>query len=242
MNFGSIQNEECRIDSIAQSWATISGAGDNDKKYISIEALENHLVHKEAGIIKLLDPSFEKSKLEPGYIKSYIPGTRENGGQYTHGAIWAIIAEAILGFGEKAVEYFRMINPIEHSRTKEEAKKYKVEPYVVAADIYGGSLAGRGGWTWYTGSSSWLYEAGIRYILGLKIEKNVLKIEPNIPADWKEYSIRYKYGESIYNIKVVNKSSKKNEIKSIKLNGNEIESKEIILQNNGGVYNVEVEI
>ena len=242
MNFGSIQNEECRIDSIAQSWATISGAGDNDKKYISIEALENHLVDKEAGIIKLLDPPFEKSKLEPGYIKSYIPGTRENGGQYTHGAIWAIIAEAILGFGEKAVEYFRMINPIEHSRTKEEAKKYKVEPYVVAADIYGGSLAGRGGWTWYTGSSSWLYEAGIRYILGLKIEKNVLKIEPNIPADWKEYSIRYKYGESIYNIKVVNKSSKKNEIKSIKLNGNEIESKEIILQNNGGVYNVEVEI
>ena len=242
MNFGSIQNEECRIDSIAQSWATISGAGDNDKKYISIEALENHLVDKEAGIIKLLDPPFEKSKLEPGYIKSYIPGTRENGGQYTHGAIWAIIAEAILGFGEKAVEYFRMINPIEHSRTKEEAKKYKVEPYVVAADIYGGSLAGRGGWTWYTGSSSWLYEAGIRYILGLKIEKNVLKIEPNIPADWKEYSIRYKYGESIYNIKVVNKSSKENEIKSIKLNGNEIESKEIILQNNGGVYNVEVEI
>ena len=242
MNFGSIQNEECRIDSIAQSWATISGAGDNDKKYISIEALENHLVDKEAGIIKLLDPPFEKSKLEPGYIKSYIPGTRENGGQYTHGAIWAIIAEAILGFGEKAVEYFRMINPIEHSRTKEEAKKYKVEPYVVAADIYGGSLAGRGGWTWYTGSSSWLYEAGIRYILGLKIEKNVLKIEPNIPPDWKEYSIRYKYGESIYNIKVVNKSSKKNEIKSIKLNGNEIESKEIILQNDGGIYNVEVEI
>ena len=242
MNFGSIQNEECRIDSIAQSWATISGAGDNDKKYISIEALENHLVDKEAGIIKLLDPPFEKSKLEPGYIKSYIPGTRENGGQYTHGAIWAIIAEAILGFGEKAVEYFRMINPIEHSRTKEEAKKYKVEPYVVAADIYGGSLAGRGGWTWYTGSSSWLYEAGIRYILGLKIEKNVLKIEPNVPTDWKEYSIRYRYGESIYNIKVVNKSGKKNEDRSIKLNGNEIESKEIILQNDGGIYNVEVEI
>ena len=148
----------------------------------------------------------------------------------------------MLGFGEKAVEYFRMINPIEHSRTKEEAKKYKVEPYVVAADIYGGSLAGRGGWTWYTGSSSWLYEAGIRYILGLRIEKNMLKIEPNIPAAWKEYSIRYKYGESIYNIKVVNNSGKKNEDRSIKLNGNEIESKEIILQNDGGIYNVEVEI
>ena len=242
MNFGSIQNEECRIDSIAQSWATISGAGDNDKKYISIEALENHLVDKEAGIIKLLDPPFEKSKLEPGYIKSYIPGTRENGGQYTHGAIWAIIAEAMLGFGEKAVEYFRMINPIEHSRTKEEAKKYKVEPYVVAADIYGGSLAGRGGWTWYTGSSSWLYEAGIRYILGLKIEKNVLKIEPNIPANWKEYSIRYRYGESIYNIKVVNKSGKKGGINSLKINGNNVEKNEVVLKNDGRIYTIEVEM
>ncbi len=242
MNFGSIQNEECRIDSIAQSWATISGAGDNDKKYISIEALENHLVDKEAGIIKLLDPPFEKSKLEPGYIKSYIPGTRENGGQYTHGAIWAIIAEAMLGFGEKAVEYFRMINPIEHSRTKEEAKKYKVEPYVVAADIYGGSLAGRGGWTWYTGSSSWLYEAGIRYILGLRIEKNMLKIEPNIPAAWKEYSIRYKYGESIYNIKVVNKSGKKSGINSLKIDGKDIESKEIVLKDDGRIYRIEAEM
>ena len=162
---GSIQNEECRIDSIAQSWATISGAGDNDKKYISLNSLENHLVDKEAGIIKFLDPPFEKSKLEPGYIKAYIPGTRENGGQYTHAAVWTIIAEAMLGFGEKATEFFRMINPIEHARTKDEAKKYKVEPYVIPADIYGGELAGRGGWTWYTGSSSWMYEAGIRYIL-----------------------------------------------------------------------------
>ena len=239
MSFGSIQNEECRIDSIAQSWATISGAGDNDKKYISIEALENHLVDKEAGIIKLLDPPFEKSKLEPGYIKSYIPGTRENGGQYTHGAIWGIIAEAMLGFGNKAVEYFRMINPIEHARTKEEAKKYKVEPYVIAADIYGGNLAGRGGWTWYTGSSSWMYEAGIKYILGLKIEKNILRIEPNIPMDWKEYLIKYRYGDSIYNIKVINKNS---ETHSYRINGNKIENNEIILNKNGGIYNIEVEI
>ena len=235
---GSMQNEECRIDSIAQSWATISGAGDNDKKYISIQALENHLVDKEAGIIKLLDPPFEKSKLEPGYIKAYIPGTRENGGQYTHGAIWAICAEAMLGFGDKAVEYFRMINPIEHARTKEEAKKYKVEPYVIAADIYGGNLAGRGGWTWYTGSSSWMYEAGIKYILGLNIEGNVLKIKPNIPANWKEYSIRYKYGNSIYNIKVKNENSEAE--KGVFLDGKRLEKPEIILNGNGGVYSVEV--
>ena len=148
----------------------------------------------------------------------------------------------MLGFGEKAVEYFRMINPIEHSRTKEETKKYKVEPYVVAADIYGGSLAGRGGWTWYTGSSSWLYEAGIRYILGLRIEKNMLKIEPNIPADWKEYSIRYRYGESIYNIKVVNKSGKKGGINSLKINGNNVEKNEVVLKNDGRIYTIEVEM
>ena len=235
---GSIQNEECRIDSIAQSWATISGAGDNDKKYISLNSLENHLVDKEAGIIKLLDPPFEKIKLEPGYIKAYIPGTRENGGQYTHAAIWTIIAEAMLGFGDKATEFFRMINPIEHARTKEEAKKYKVEPYVVAADIYGGELAGRGGWTWYTGSSSWMYEAGIKYILGINIQKNVLKIEPHIPESWKEYKIRYKYGNSIYNIKVTNIKEGK---EKLKINGNEIEGNEIILKNDGGIYNVEVE-
>ena len=237
---GSIQNEECRIDSIAQSWATISGAGDNDKKYISLNSLENHLVDKEAGIIKLLDPPFEKSKLEPGYIKAYIPGTRENGGQYTHAAVWTIIAEAMLGFGDKATEFFRMINPIEHARTKDEAKKYKVEPYVIPADIYGGELAGRGGWTWYTGSSSWMYEAGIRYILGFNLEKNILKIEPHIPESWKEYSIRYKYGNSIYNIKVVNKNL--NGGKKIRIDGREIEGDEIILQDNGGIYSVEVEI
>ena len=237
---GSIQNEECRIDSIAQSWATISGAGDNDKKYISLNSLENHLVDKEAGIIKLLDPPFEKSKLEPGYIKAYIPGTRENGGQYTHAAVWTIIAEAMLGFGDKATEFFRMINPIEHARTKDEAKKYKVEPYVIPADIYGGELAGRGGWTWYTGSSSWMYEAGIRYILGFNLEKNVLKIEPHIPENWKEYSIRYKYGNSIYNIKVVNKNLNGN--KKILIDGRNIDGNEIILQDNGGVYSVEVEI
>ena len=145
------------------------------------------------------------------------------------GAIWAIIAEAMLGFGDKAVEYFRMINPIEHSRTKDEAKKYKVEPYVIAADIYGGSLAGRGGWTWYTGSSSWMYEAGIRYILGIKIEKYILSIEPNIPADWNEYTVRYKYGNSVYNIKVINKNHKDNK-----------ERKEIMLNDDGRVYNIEV--
>ena len=240
---GSLQNEECRIDSIAQSWATISKIGDNDKKYISMESLEKHLVDKENGIIKLLDPPFEKSKLEPGYIKSYLPGTRENGGQYTHAAIWAVIAEAMLGFGDKATEYFRMINPIEHARTKETANKYKVEPYVIAADVYGsGSLAGRGGWTWYTGSSSWFYEAGIRYILGVKIEKGFLTLEPCIPNDWKGYSLRYRFGESIYNIQVTNLNNNKEGISEIRLNGEVIKDNKIKLEKTGGVYVIEVEI
>ena len=242
--YGTLQNEECRIDSISQSWSVISKAGDNDKKYISIESLENHLIDKENGIIKLLDPPFEKSRLEPGYIKNYLPGTRENGGQYTHAACWTIIAEAILGFGEKATEYFRMINPIEHSRTKESANKYKVEPYILAADIYGqGNLAGRGGWTWYTGSSSWFYEAGLKYILGFNVEKGHLRIKPHIPDEWKEYSIKYKYGNSLYNIRVSNnKKNKENDEQIFKVNGMEIPEKKIKLSKDGGIYNIDVEI
>ena len=238
---GTLQNEECKIDGISQSWATISNAGDNDKKYISMASLENHLVDKENGIIKLLDPPFEKSKLDPGYIKGYLPGTRENGGQYTHGAIWAIIAEAILGFGDKSLDLFRMINPIEHSRTKESAKKYKVEPYVLVADIYGyGNLAGRGGWTWYTGSSSWLYEAGIHYILGLTIKEGYLYIEPCIPSSWKEYSIIYRYGSSIYHIKVQNKNEKTTGVEKILCNGIEVPEKRIKLIDDRKVYEIMV--
>jgi cyclic beta-1,2-glucan synthetase len=219
------------------------GAGDNDKKYISMESLENHLVDKENGIIKLLDPPFEKGILNPGYIKAYLPGTRENGGQYTHSSIWAMIAQTLLGFGNKAGEYYRMINPIEHSRTKEEANKYKVEPYVIAADIYGQkNLAGRGGWTWYTGSSSWMYEAGIKYLLGLKIRKQKLSIDPCIPSDWKEYTMKYKYGSSIYHIHVTNPNGKCKGISHFKLDSQEIEEKEIALSPHGGVYRIEVEM
>ncbi len=240
---GSIENEECRIDSISQSWGVISGAADNDKKYISMESLENHLIDKENGIIKLLDPPFNKTKMEPGYIKAYLPGVRENGGQYTHAAIWSIIAFTKLGFGDKALEYYRMINPIEHSRTKETAIKYKVEPYSIAADIYGAEgLAGRGGWTWYTGSSSWFYKAGIENILGLSIKRGVLKIQPCIPKDWKEYSIRYRYNASIYNIKVKNENSKNTGVSKFYLNGKEVEEKQVILNPEGGIYDILVEM
>ena len=237
---GSMDNDECRIDGISQSFSVISNAGDNDKKFICMESLENHLINKQEGIIKLLDPPFDKGKLEPGYIKAYLPGVRENGGQYTHAACWVIIAEAMLGFGDKALELFRMINPIEHSRTKEAANKYKVEPYVISADVYGEeNLIGRGGWTWYTGSSSWYYKAGIEYILGLKIDKGYLTMIPSIPKEWKEYSICYKWKDSIYNIKVFNPNGKNTGVEKVLLNGNEVENK-IKLDGTGNVYNIEV--
>ena len=238
---GTIHNQECKIDSIAQSWSIISNAGDEDKKYTAIESLENHLVDKNNGIIKLLDPPFENGNLNPGYIKSYLPGTRENGGQYTHGAIWAIIAETILGFGDKSVELYKMINPIEHTKTKELANKYKVEPYVISADIYGANnLAGSGGWTWYTGSSSWYYICAVQNILGLKIENETLSINPCISSEWQEYEIRYKFGESIYNIKVQNPNRKCTGVEKFLLNGVEIPEKKIRILNNGKVNEIQI--
>ena len=238
---GSMENEECRIDSITQSWSVISGAGDNDKKYISMNSLELHLIDKENGIIKLLDPPFENGNLHPGYIKSYLPGVRENGGQYTHAAVWTIIAETMLGFGDKAVELFKIINPIEHSRSKEEANKYKLEPYVVPADIYGAkNLAGRGGWSWYTGSSGWFYTAGIEYILGLNIKDNKLSIKPCIPKDWKEYKIRYKNNSSVYHIIVRNLDEKNTGVRKMYCNGQEIFDKEVELKDDGEIYNIEI--
>lgn len=147
----------------------------------------------------------------------------------------------MLGFGDKAIELFRMINPIEHARTKESASKYKVEPYVVAADIYGqGNLAGRGGWTWYTGSASWMYEAGLHYILGFTIENGYLFFKPCIPNDWKEYKIHYKYENSIYNIKISNPNSKNTGVDKMIVNGQIIDDKKIYLQDDGKIYNVEV--
>ncbi len=234
---GTMQNDECKIDSLSQSWSVISGAGENDKKYISMESLQNHLIDKENGIIKLLDPPFEKSNLNPGYIKAYLPGVRENGGQYTHAAVWVIIAKAMLGFGDEAFDLYKTINPIEHSRTKDECKKYKVEPYVMPADIYGvGNLAGRGGWTWYTGAASWYYKAGIETILGVKHEKGYLLIDPTIPKDWKEYQVKYKWENNIYNITVRNPNGKS------KIEKEKIEKNRIKLEHSdeNKTYNVEI--
>ena len=198
---GTANNKECKIDSISQSWAVISNAGDNDKKYIAMESIEKYLVDKENNLIKLLTPPFRNEEFKPGYIASYAQGMRENGGQYTHAAIWTVIAEAILNKTEQTIEMYKMINPIEHSKTEEQINKYKVEPYVVAADIYSmDNFAGRGGWTWYTGSSSWLYILQTEYILGLKIYNGRLKIRPCMPREWNNCEVKFRWKNAIYDI------------------------------------------
>ena len=196
---GSITNEECKIDSISQSFSVISDAGDNDKKHISMTSLENNLIDNENNIVKLLTPALENTDL--GYISSYPRGIRENGGQYTHAAIWAIIAEALLNKPEKAMDIYKKINPIEHTKSEDGIIKYKVEPYVVEADIYSeGSITGRGGWTWYTGASSWLYEAQIKYILGINIYHRKMKIMPCVPKDWKKFNVDFNWKNASYHI------------------------------------------
>ena len=199
---GSINNKECKIDGISQSWAVISNAGDNDKKYIAMENMEKYLIDKENNIVKLLTPAFKNEEFKPGYIAAYAPGMRENGGQYTHSAIWGGIAETILNKPEEAMEIYKMINPIEHSKTEEQAFKYKVEPYVVEADIYSeNEFVGRGGWTWYTGSSGWLFTFQTEYILGLKIHHGILKIKPCVPKAWNEFEVNFNWKDAMYHIK-----------------------------------------
>ena len=238
---GSLNSKECRIDSISQSWSVISGAGDNDKKFISMENAENYLVDRENKIIKLFDPPFENWDLNVGYIKNYLPGIRENGGQYTHAAVWLSIAEAILGFGDKAVEFLKIINPINHTLTKEDCRTYKLEPYVLPADVYSAKgLEGRGGWNWYTGASGWYIKAVIEYIIGFKIKNNYITLEPSIPKDWKEFSISYKYKTSNYFVKIKNPREKISGVDRFILDGVDIPEKRVKLQNDGKFHNIEI--
>ncbi len=202
---GSVQNEECRIDSIVQSWGVISGAAENYRAVRSMAAVEEYLIRRGDGLVILFTPPFDKSKLDPGYIKGYVPGVRENGGQYTHAAIWTLIAYATLGDGERAGELFSLLNPINHASTRAGLHKYKVEPYVAVGDVYAvPPHTGRGGWTWYTGSASWMYRAGLESILGFKLRGDRLQIDPCIPRWWREFEITYRRGKATYRIKVEN--------------------------------------
>ena len=205
---GSVLNAECRIDSISQSWSVLSGASDPDRMQQAMRSLDQHLVRRQQGLVQLLDPPFDQSDLNPGYIKGYVPGVRENGGQYTHAAIWAAMAFAKLGDQRRAWELLAMINPINHSRTATAIATYKTEPYVVAADVYAMSPhTGRGGWTWYTGSAGWLYRLIIESLLGLKREADRLYIEPCLPTEWSDYTLHYRYGDTRYRIVVLQSAS-----------------------------------
>jgi cyclic beta-1,2-glucan synthetase len=205
---GSASNPECQIDSIAQSWSVLSGAGDATRSRMGMGALERRLVRRNHALIQLLDPPFDKSPLNPGYIKGYVPGVRENGGQYTHAAIWAAMAFAALGDSRRAWGLLAMINPVNHARSPVEVATYKVEPYVVAADVYAVSPhTGRGGWTWYTGSAGWMYRLIVESLLGLRLEVDKLRVAPCIPADWKEFTVHYRYRETPYHIHVIQVSN-----------------------------------
>ncbi|MGA9163370.1 MAG: glucoamylase family protein [Thiobacillus sp.] len=200
---GSSSNDECQIDSISQSWAVISNGGDPMRARQAMASVDQRLVRRDAQLIQLLDPPFDTSDLEPGYIKGYVPGVRENGGQYTHAAIWTTMAFAMMGDTERAWECFAMLNPVNHGSTPESIERYKVEPYVMCADIYGASPhTGRGGWTWYTGAAGWMYRLTVETLLGLQLEVDHLRIAPCIPAHWDAYTIHYRYRETVYHITV----------------------------------------
>ena len=201
---GSAQNAECQIDAIAQSWSVLSGAGDPRRTRTAMAAVDRRLVRRDEGLIQLLDPPFDKSALNPGYIKGYVPGVRENGGQYTHGAIWTVMAFAAMGDNRRAWELFGLINPVNHANSAAAVAQYKVEPYVVAADVYAVSPhTGRGGWTWYTGSAGWLYRLILESLLGLTLEVDKLRFAPCIPAEWASFKLRYRYRQTTYHITVV---------------------------------------
>lgn len=198
---GSAQNDNCQIDSISQSWSVLSGAGTRERSVVAMESVNQRLVRRKDHLIQLLDPPFDKSELNPGYIKGYVPGVRENGGQYTHAAIWTAMAFAELGDSERAWELLNLINPINHGSNPQSIANYRVEPYVVAADVYGVTPhIGRGGWTWYTGSSGWMYRLITESLLGIHLEGNVLRLSPRPPKNWPSYKVHYRFWQTTYHI------------------------------------------
>ncbi len=205
---GTAKDHECRIDSIAQSWGVLSGAAEPARGVRAMAAVDQYLVRRPEGLNLVLTPPFDKTDHDPGYIKGYLPGIRENGGQYTHAAAWTVLAFAALSDGDRAVELFRLINPINRTASRATMQRYKVEPYVLAGDVYSESPhVGRGGWTWYTGSAGWLYRGAIEWILGFRLRGSVLSIDPCIPKSWPSYSMTFRYHSTIYQIKVENPSS-----------------------------------
>jgi cyclic beta-1,2-glucan synthetase len=238
---GSSESDEAKIDSIAQSWAVLSGAAEPARAARAMEAVARHLVRLEDRLILLLTPPFDKTAHDPGYIKGYPPGVRENGGQYTHAALWAVWAFAELGQGDRAEELFRLLNPIYHGDAPEKVARYRVEPYVVAADVYSVEPhVGRGGWTWYTGSAGWMYRLGLEAILGLRRVGGALQINPCIPKHWPGYELTYRNGETSYHIRVENPDGVNLGVRRVTLDGEDLSGGEIPLLGDGLQHEVRV--
>jgi cellobiose phosphorylase len=239
---GAAGNVECQIDSIAQSWSVLSGAAPPERARQAMDSLSRRLVRRESGLVQLLDPPFDKSALDPGYIKGYVPGVRENGGQYTHAAIWASMAFAELGESERAWELMRMINPVNHGKTDQEIDTYKVEPYVVSADVYGvAPHVGRGGWSWYTGSAGWMYRLILESLLGVRLEGDHLRIVPAMPRDWTSFEIDYRYRNTLYRI-VVRQQEARNGAGSVTVDGVERHDSRIPLHDDHQEHRVVVQL
>ncbi|MEP6471883.1 MAG: glycosyl hydrolase family 65 protein, partial [Acidobacteriota bacterium] len=240
---GSASNEECRIDSIAQSWGVISGAADPGRAARAMAAVEEYLVKRGDGLVLLFTPPFDRTPLDPGYIKGYLPGVRENGGQYTHGALWSVIAFAALGEGDKAAELFSILNPINHAGSRAGLYRYKVEPYVAAADVYAEPPhVGRGGWTWYTGSAGWMYRAGVEWILGFRFRGATLHVDPCIPRSWPGYKITFRYHSARYELSVQNPHGATRGVSRVVVDGKEQprDDRGISLADDGATHSIEV--
>jgi cyclic beta-1,2-glucan synthetase len=238
---GSAQNDECQIDSIAQTWAVISGAGEPGRAREAMEMVQQRLVRRDDKLVLLFTPPFDKGPLQPGYIKGYVPGIRENGGQYTHAATWVVLADALVGEGNRAVELFGLLNPVNHSATAEQVARYKVEPYVVAADIYGAPPhTGRGGWTWYTGSASWLWRVAIEGILGLRLEGDRLRLDPRVARSWTQFEIVYRYRSATYRVSVENPDGVERGVKEVRVDGSVQADGVVPLADDGKTHTVQV--
>jgi cyclic beta-1,2-glucan synthetase len=238
---GSAHNDECSIDSIAQSWAVLSGAVPMPFAERAMDAVRTFLVTRESQMLLLLNPPFDHSAQDPGYIKGYPPGVRENGGQYTHAAVWIVMALARLGSGDEAAEFFHMLNPVNHSRTAADVARYKTEPYVMAGDVYARPPhAGRGGWSWYTGSAGWMYRAGIESILGLRRRGNTFTIDPCIPSSWPEYRITWQFQDSRYEITVSNPARRCRGVATATLDGVCVDAARMPLVNDGRTHDVQI--
>jgi cyclic beta-1,2-glucan synthetase len=240
---GSASNRECRIDSIAQSWAVISKVASPDRAQRAMEALDKYLVRTEDGLMTLFTPPFVASTHDPGYIKGYPAGIRENGGQYTHGVLWGIVAFAMLGNGNRAGELFAMLNPINHASSPTAAQRYRVEPYVACGDVYSvPPNIGRGGWTWYTGSAAWMYRTAVEYMLGIRLLGETLIVDPVIPSSWPQFEVTFQHGETTYKILVENPERRCRGVTRVTVDENPIspETPEIPLLNDGNVHHVRV--